>query len=110
MLLSEAMRKGAAMKPQAYSSQNGVTATCALQAACDGVGLPTSRWNNLDSDTSPWPWLNSSGSHHFGGHKRRYIELIWELNDTQKWTREAIADWVATIEPQEVYDANTHGR
>lgn len=53
-----------------------------------------------------WPFLDSTildtityGILH--GDRRIVMSIIWELNDTLHWTRPRIAEWVATIEPQE---------
>lgn len=48
--------------------------------------------------------MNTEGTaalHPFERYKSRVGDLIRNLNDKHKWTREAIADWVATIEAQQ---------
>ena len=133
MRLSEAIRLGAMMKPQAFGElmttaefrtalmgQNirvvEITGTCALGAAMDAVGeLPTASIYEMDYEydgESVFPQL----AHVVGdcpvagcayewpagaGRKKDLDNMIPHLNDEHLWTRERIADWVATVEPKE---------
>lgn len=94
MRLSEAIRLGAMLHPQYFGAmrkrgaRGEVIATCALGAA-DEAGY----------------------GHVFGFlqvmkcpacHEHRAISgNVAHLNDYHGWTRERIAEWVATVEPQE---------
>jgi hypothetical protein len=117
MTLSEAIRLGAMWKPQKFGGPNhqlkDETHTCALAAAAEAVG------QHMLSVYEPhwlWPWSTVIP-------KNRYvrpcpacgyawlegstcaiavIHVIAHLNDRHHWTREAIADWVETVEPREV--------
>lgn len=103
MRLSEAIRLGAMLKPQGfgnYTDQFG--GTCAIGAACEAAGI--------DAHSSPdvaryeiayvrpidgaCPECGVARFTGIGGN------LIVHLNDTHRWTRERIADHVATIEAQ----------
>lgn len=99
MKLSEAIRLGAVLKPQAFGTVFDGRGTCVYGAAFDAVGeLPTypcigfthilahhPDWSLIDGPC-PECAIQCSPAH---------------LNDVHHWSREAIADWVATIESQE---------
>ncbi len=109
MRLSEAMRRGAALSPQGFITLvDRQGRTCALGAALEAIGrLPGP--HETEPETFDYPaewtcWWKSillircpacSVLIHSGVE-----QLLGHLNDDHKWTREAIADWVATIEPQ----------
>ena len=119
MQLSEAIRLGAMLRPQArgwlvrdvFVPTRGwrgwlgrgkmTTGTCALGAALEAVGMAA----DLGSVWHMWPWtLNRSELCPVCpvcGIARMASGIIWHLNDSHDWTREQIADWVATIEPRE---------
>ena len=109
MKLSEAIRLGAMMQPK----RNGVCAilymdnkgTCALGAAAQAMGLhiPTFA-EGYNPIWAMWPWLQTMSTHPVTGERVEATTNIWMLNDTDDWTRERIADWVATIEPKESHD------
>src|SRR5215471_8024509 len=106
MRLSEAIRLGAMMKPQAcgvWIDDNG--GTCALGAAYDAFGIkfdasgiPNGYLDELDlwlhriielqAATCPECGLNTPA-----------IGLIPHLNDAHRWTRQRIADFVGLYEP-----------
>lgn len=99
--LSEAIRLGAMLKPQGFgnSSYSLLSAnSCAMGAAAQAV------WQSL---FDPFRWIYGDDIHSCpdcgGGchlHPRCAAGIIWRLNDIHKWSRERIADWVATIEPR----------
>jgi len=108
MKLSEAIRLGAMLKPQAredliqetFDASTGklVVATCALGAALDAVGLiPENGWRDCCYNvlvTELWPILRSTA-------EEPCIPLwnkITRLNDDEGWSREAIADYVEKLE------------
>lgn len=116
MKLSEAIRLGAMLKPQAFNElvenwpigqtvmgkfiETGVQVrTCALGAACDAVGQ---LYNDRECDEifPQLKWIADCPE------KCSFLlcslfDVIPHLNDTHQWTRERIAAWVATVEPQE---------
>lgn len=108
MKLSEAIRLGAMLKPQAYTAVlvKG-SSTCALGAAYDAVGLLGEGHYSIDCygvilkafpllarDIVPCPACGLVPS----GDEDDLADNISHLNDNHRWTRERIADWVATIE------------
>lgn len=99
MKLSEAIRLGAMLRPQSFGWQEAVSSgSCALMAANEAIGNAMSDFFGV---VNAFPMLNEKrecptcGEHH---------ELHWiiamHLNDKYRWTREQIADLVATIEAQ----------
>ena len=108
MTLSEAIRLGAMLHPQCFEwlegkDHGGVTVeTCALGAA-KVAGYPIrdlDRWSQAAVITCP-----ACGISWWGGLGRCLYGAIEHLNDVHRWTREAIADFVATVEPPEAADA-----
>lgn len=108
--LSEAIRLGARLKPQGRTFLTHDGRTCAVGAALDVCG-------RLDADAPEsknwhvaemlWPWaavvIPERIVHPVTGqaYGATALRLITSLNDLHDWTREQIADWVATIEPQD---------
>lgn len=95
MKLSEAIRAGAKLGPQVQDQLFGDDGgSCALGAAIMGAGLARSRlvleeyWSILDEvETNP------------SSKKQGFVrDIITILNDCCYWSREAIAEWVETIE------------
>jgi len=120
MRLSEAIRLGAALKPQAQGWVVGMDATCALGAAMDAMGLlgqgrPASpdeigtqnergetitAWSmvlDVPDDWKPLLWRDMACPEcHIGGGN--LMAVIPHLNDWHKWSRERIAEWVGLLE------------
>lgn len=101
------------LKPQAHG--NGLEfdgTTCALGAALDAVGSTASRcsdesYNDLQHR---WPFLSEKAIAPCGcldRNRERTLCHVWHLNDGHRWTREQIADWIATIEPSDVLTERT---
>jgi len=99
MQLSEAIRLGAMLAPQCFQQAKvidefgNVLATCALGAA-EQAGFDIDTLSEVEAAEGVrtacpaceyWAWT-------LGG-------MVAHLNDDHVWTREAIADWVATVEP-----------
>lgn len=100
MRLSEAMRLGAMLRPQITGRLLSRWGSCALGAARQAAGVPT-----RETVSHPWVWTHTTLSHcpacRFSTGYQDFVEqLIKHLNDTHRWTRERIADWVESIEPQ----------
>ena len=103
MKLSEAIRLGAMLRPQAFGDYTDGVGTCAIGAACEAYGVPL----NADTELLPWselleatdvatcPVCGVSGPFE---SDEAFYGLIPHLNDDHRWAREAIADWVETIE------------
>jgi hypothetical protein len=113
MKLSEAILLGSVGSEQGYGNASMFTeskAKCALGAALHAVGQAPSNqgysWG--DPETSPykhvravWPLVDTYVQHPMRDIRYTIMQTIYDLNDTFLWTRPQIAQWVATIEPQE---------
>lgn len=117
MKLSDAIRLGAMLGPQLrggmYLPSSG--GSCALGAAILAIGkmddvrrtqqLPNQGGLRFrDITPASWRWIQADRTCpecHAGSPTSTY-KLIAHLNDSHWWTREQIADWVATIEPADV--------
>jgi hypothetical protein len=98
MKLSEAILLGAMMSPQAFQALFRDDGTCALGAALLAIG-PVSE-PALRSVCKRWPWAVTVSVDCPGcGRSCPVFGVITHLNDTHRWTREQIADWVASVEP-----------
>jgi hypothetical protein len=109
MRLSEEIRLGAMLGPQAFGRAFiDDFGSCAMGAALIARGLARVKGRRYESSTGGkvteiWPWLGKLPSDmkcpvcgcdlNFGG--------VVHLNDSHRWSRESIADFVATFEPQE---------
>jgi hypothetical protein len=105
MKLSEAIRLGAMLQPQGFGVlKDDRGRTCALGAALSACNLMSDRDPyGREIPQTTWPELCQ-------GHvlcqvcERRMLDtfdLVTHLNDDHRWTRAAIAEWVATLEPAE---------
>lgn len=100
MRLSEAIRLWAMLHPQYFGATYGmdvnhqVLGTCAMGAARQ-AGFIVRREGVLDIATR---------CPHCGKVRDALLRVITHLNDGHRWTRERIADWVATVEPAETTD------
>ena len=98
MKLSEAIRLGSMLKPQGFghdSARMNAKATCAFGAVQDALG-------RIVIPVLHWPWLTQGNACPACGELDRTLSVISvHLNDAHRWSRERIADWVATIEPSE---------
>ena len=101
MKLSEAIRLGSTMKPQGFGLGRSEDVACALDAAylAQGVAAPDSlnwpaEWLPVCQKRVPCPVC--------GFRKSGPLPLVSViaicLNDTHRWTRERIADWVEVLE------------
>ena len=111
MKLSEAIRLGAMLRPQAFGHLFRDGASCALGAAGEAAGIadieaggwavgavaPPS-WNPIATREADCPVC----VHGFLTLRKKHDAhaVIVHLNNDHRWTREQIADWVATIEAQ----------
>jgi hypothetical protein len=104
MKLSEAIRLGAMLKPQTSGVFYRAGKTCANGAALDAIGA-------LDIAANPYCGSRNERLKAEFPLVRTLIPrcpvcfytsllewVIVHLNDDHRWTREQIADWVATVE------------
>jgi len=113
--LSEAMRLGAMLKPQIFGEVFDGVGTCAMGAAYDAIGaldqLPCI-YDILKTDNNILP-ITCAGAlqWHRGilrepaicpecGSADHLHYIVTHLNDSHRWSRERIADYIATIETQ----------
>jgi hypothetical protein len=110
MKLSEAMRRGAKMRPQAFQFvfiADGPGATCALGAAAEGMGILGACISSQATSVLR-PLGEKVGSMLYDTRQQSpcgCIPIGWmlhniiaHLNDVHRWSREAIAEWVEVIE------------
>lgn len=110
--LTEAMRKGAAVRPQGFndyfpSDTSGQLLSCALGAAFEGKeGQPERDVGVLDVrdlffGRQPEPDNVRCPGANCGFLTNPYVDhllsIVVHLNDTHHWTREAIADWLDSL-------------
>ena len=97
MKLSDAIRLGAMLKPQGRGCLEMNGHSCALGAALDAIGHLGHQYGGQIL-REHWPYLETEvcGPLRLMG---RLYRVIVDLNDDHGWTREQIADWVATVEP-----------
>ena len=81
---------------------------CALGAAAFAIGKNHHYHKGVslsvhDVVKKEWPWLMGDAIHPERGDLLNIITIIGDLNgfNRLRWDRNAIADWVKTIEPQE---------
>ncbi len=105
MKLSEAIRAGAKLRPQAFGKGFDGVGTCAMGAAFEGMGLDP---KSLDLEIcQPIPEVlrelfppKSVRLCPVCGTQKA-LGVIVHLNDEHGWTREAIADYVETLEREQ---------
>lgn len=114
MKLSEAIREGSRLSLQAFGGLGEGGKTCALGAAGEWVyfvgeatwgGCPAAEWTQLPMviakvDILPCGCDEARGSDYglCGYDVNNVAAVIAHLNDTHKWSREAIAEWVEVVE------------
>lgn len=111
MQLSEAMRLGAMIRPQTFGFFFSDGSSCALGAALEATGTDYGAWQQANADLRlRWSWITKRvhcpvcQDIELNPRARwfnRVIDRIAHLNNDHHWTREAIADWLATIEPKD---------
>ena len=104
MKLSEAIRLGAMLRPQAFKVYFWLDNSCALGAAAEAAGVSYGCTSTAHFRiVLLWPWLRTMVGRQCPACALDACprKLIAHLNDDHKWTRERIADWVATVEPPE---------
>lgn len=107
--LSEAIFLGSKLSRQAFGKMLRIDGSrCAFGAAMDAMGADL-------KTTSPkefWPWTLTEmytcpECSEVG--KANFI-IATHLNDQHRWSREKIADWVASVEPSEPVSTQIEGR
>lgn len=98
MKLSEAIRLGAMLKPQAFGLCYSDGRTCAMGAAWDAIGKLHVTASDPSIDFGDSYWAVAGVSCPVCGRASGSGMAVAHLNDDHRWTREQIADWVETIE------------
>jgi hypothetical protein len=107
MRLSEAIRLGAMLGAQTMGAlTRGGTSSCALGAAYLAAGLLTAKRSSVKIHIAvrTFPAIVAPVHACPCCSFRDLVDLgdvVVHLNDFHMWSREKIADWVATIEPPE---------
>ena len=105
MRLSDAIRLGSMLRPQAFGEFFNGGGSCALGAASEAAGLRLTTSGPYADLADVFPILNSQSDcvcHVCQSHCIELGFVVTHLNDDHRWTRQQIADWVATVEPQPV--------
>ncbi len=113
MRISEAMRKGAAMRPQCHFTMFNGVGSCAIGAAIEGAGIELilselrctayheilselctayPEWNPILNALVPVPTLEPADL------PAPTAAIVMYLNDERLWTREDIANWLKGVE------------
>lgn len=115
MRLSEAIRLGSMLKPQAFDYYAFDGGTCALGAAAEACSIDARTVGQVDiarlSEQHEWslekfyevPCPVCDVNHGDCDDEN----VIAHLNDVHRWTRERIADWVETVENKQAATAVT---
>lgn len=110
MRLSEAIRLGAMLRPQVRYFFFDRDGSCALGAACEAISLKEHDvmfyYGKGILEAFPILCARSVACPVCAATDTAFRIVGCHLNDKHEWTREAIADWVETIEPQEVSHAD----
>jgi hypothetical protein len=103
--LSEAIRLGAMLRPQGLGAYLRDGKSCALGAALEAVGTVPSQLESAGTTLGEiiHRWSVAAVGARCPRCRGSYyvmtvVEAIVHLNDHHHWSREEIADWVATYE------------
>lgn len=100
--LSEAIRAGAALRPQAF--QPGIrSSSCAIEAGVEAITGVAFADYNLIEDMYQYTadvrvLCPMGGCRFYGQYPAPLLTLCWHLNDYHKFTREQTADWLESEE------------
>lgn len=94
MKLSEAIRLGAMLKPQAHLGFFDGQGTCAIGAAIDAIGHLNDLLLGRFVEFKEWPVFNMPVTDPVTQWPTRLWDAVVALNDTHRWSRERIADQV----------------
>lgn len=100
MRLSEAIRLGSMLRPQTRGSYGADGGSCAIGAAAEAAGM--NEYPLFHELEARWPVLTEFVACPVTADTSGDVGtvILW-LNDSHGWTREAIADWVETLEPRD---------
>ena len=106
MRLSTAIHIGSMTTKQIMGEMtDGGNGRCALGAALEAANITihdirTSDIPNVNFNAAclKWPILNDRVHNPVSGLKSRLLDVVWILNDCHGWSRDAISDFVESIE------------
>jgi hypothetical protein len=103
MRLSEAIRLGSLLGPQAFGTlADMLGGTCALGSAAKAMGIQiTTAYEAEDTLKELFPIFECEQEPPVPMPVVDLYTIIMELNDAYRWSRERIADWVEFIEKAE---------
>lgn len=86
-------------KPQGFGegSMYSIDAPCVIGGALQSVN----KAQNFAVFDNTWPWTREVSYCPACDEKVIIGAIIWHLNDQHRWSRAAIAEWVASVEPKE---------
>lgn len=102
MPLSQAIRLGAKLRPQAFGALFVDGGSCSLGAAYEAVGYTVRNGQVIVNSSVPRAWVKIAGGIGkfdcpvTGCNQQRdlVLGLVTHLNDRHHWTRERIADFI----------------
>ena len=100
MKLSEAIRLGSLLRPQSFWRLWDGKTSCALGAAYEAAGL-LPKLPDEHALYAIFPLLRLRRRCPDCSYLDRVKNVVTHLNDQHKFTREQIAEWVTTVEPEE---------
>lgn len=100
MQLSEAIRLGAMLRPQAFGFYFEAGKSCAFGAAAEASGTTSGAWGRADLQIrGQWPWVFTTRARCPACLEPHHVRrIVAHLNNDHRWTRERIADWVESYE------------
>lgn len=106
MRLSEAMRLGAALRPQGFRNVFAGGKSCAIGAAAEAVGIIDISQDNtyVEGARAPDEWKTLCKAKAICPECLTHADYfdvescVMHLNDSHIWTRERIADWIESLE------------
>lgn len=108
MRLSDAIVLGSTLRPQCrnnfFSPVDGMLGSCALGAAAEAAGLALRCGPGITHEDiyGEWPFLLLlGGTCPVCSRSGPLSSLVFCLSDEHHWTREQIAEFIATVEPPE---------
>ena len=109
MKLSEAIIKGCeGTRKLRYQLSDGKYGCCVIGAACRGAGI------EVEDDFGAWrmalrsvhrrfPILSQVAIHPITGGRESVTGICMDLNDSRRWPRLSIAEWIANVVEPEFY-------
>jgi hypothetical protein len=95
--LAEAIRRGCLVHPKKVKEYfwSGEQWACALGAAWSGVAKEPPRGDIYDALPSVFPELGHFVTHPLTGERAAAMQVVNNLNEQTRYSREAIADWLS---------------